>query len=279
MKVAVYAVQYAGAAGNKRAIHVAKAFARGLARHGVQHEILNKFPAGPAADLAVAYGWVHEPVFTAYRQAGAHFAYFDLGYWGRRPEGRAIEGYHRLAIDDWDTLKTMRRDCPGDRWSRLGVEIQAPLIGKREIIVAGMSGKAAGTHGFKEDQWETLARSTILNLAPEAEVTMRPKPNKRNRVGSTIEEALSQCKLLVTHHSNTALDALVAGVPTYCVKGVGRLASPLELTPEYIRAPILPDESVRRQIMQDAAYAQWSPEEMRTGEAWSHIREILVKQV
>lgn len=275
MKIACYALNSAGApSGNRRAHHIAQAFAEGVRRHGLQAEVLIRFN-GIEADLAVAYGWIHETVFNAYREGGRHYAYWDLGYWGRQPCGKAVEGYHRLAVNDWDTLKHMRRGCPGDRWAALNVPMLAPVIGHSRVLVAGMSGKAAITHGYMENAWENKIIADIRRMTPDLCVEFRGKPNKRARAATPIEQALLSTGLLVTHHSNAALDALVAGVPVYCRKGVGRLASPDELDEAYIRRPLLPTMSQRRAIVADAAYAQWTPDEMRSGAAFDHIREII----
>jgi hypothetical protein len=276
MKIACYALNSAGApSGNRRAHHIAQAFAEGARRHGLQAQIYTRFN-GIEGDIAVAYGWIHESTFNAYKAAGKHFAYWDLGYWGRQPAtGKTVEGYHRLAVDDWDTLVNMRRDCPSDRWERLDVHIRKPVTGMSRILVAGMSAKAAITHGYRENQWEDMIRRQIFQAVPQAEVDFRAKPNKRVRQIMPIEQALETTHLLVTHHSNAALDALVAGVPVYCRKGIGRLASPDELDEAYIRNPVLPSIRRRLAILADAAYAQWTPDEMRSGEAWEHICDVL----
>ena len=259
---------------NRRARHIAQGFAEGMRRHGVEAVVSNRFD-GVAGDLAVAYGWIHEPIFEAYRRAGGHYVYWDLGYWGRRPTISPVEGYHRMALDAWDTLTYMRQGMPADRWDALNIGVSVNQRRGSDVIVAGMSDKAAGTHGFAPGRWEEWAESYVRELVPDANVVMRAKPNKRARAVRPIEQALETAKLIVTHHSNVALDAIVAGVPVFCRKGIGRLASPEVLTADYIRDPVQPVYSVRRQILYDAAYQQWTPAEMRDGRAWDFIREML----
>jgi hypothetical protein len=275
MKAAVYAVNAGGGFGNKRAGYIAKAMAEGLRRCGVETVMLNHFDGQVHADIAIAYGWVHQPVFEAYLRAGAHFAYWDLGYWGRRPKGSPIDGYHRLAVDDWDTARTMLRGCSHDRFARLELEVAEPRAPGETVLIAGMSEKAGGTHGYALNQWENRTRAEIEALGTGHPVVMRPKPNSKNPPTSTIESDLAGARILVTHHSNAAVDALVAGVPCYAVKGVGTLASPAQLDAMAIEAPHFPDPEERFQLLADIAYAQWAPPEMRTGDAWQHIRDIV----
>lgn len=274
MRVALYAVDAGSQFGNKRARHVAAAVRAGLKRHGVSSDVLTSW-GGVCADVAVAYGWVHEPIFSAYRKAGGHFVFWDLGYFNRTPKAGSHEGHHRFAVDDWDTAAHMAQACPDDRWRALGVERGRPDPRAQDILVAGMSAKAAGTHGYEPGQWERWAVERVQELAPGSRVVLRAKPSKRARAAQPIEEVLRTVRVLVTHHSNAALDALVAGVPCFAKKGVGSLLSPRVLTHKFLTDPQMPPAEAVDRLLADVAYAQWSPAEMRTGEAWAHIRGLL----
>jgi hypothetical protein len=274
MKVAIYAVNAGGGFGNKRARHVARSMAAGLHRCGVPYVERSQF-RGVEADVAVAYGWVHEPIFSAYRAAGAHYLFWDLGYWGRRPKGAPEDGYHRLAVDDWDTAAHMQRKCPWDRFQRLGLTIGDGPREDRDVLVAGMSPKAAMTHGYDYGQWERQACTVLARICPGVPVVTRPKPNKRAIPQVTIEQMLQTARLLVTHHSNAAIDALLLGVPVYAVKGVGRLASSDVLDADAVKHPYELDRLARLRLLADVAYAQWTPTEMCSGEAWQHAFSIL----
>lgn len=272
MKVVLYSTRTAGRAG-----HVALAMCAGLRRHGVEVEALGRWDGKVRGDVAVAYGWINEPIFTAYRMAGGHFAYFDMGYFNRKPsgdKGGSREGHHRLAIDGWDTADTMRRGCPDDRWRALGIEVNPDRVGivPHAILVAGMSGKAAGTHGFVPNQWERQTLDRVHELFPNVEVIFREKPKDLDAV-EPIANVLNRVGLIITHHSNVAVDGLVAGVPCFARKGVGKLVSATDVAAPAPRVV----EVERRALLADVAYAQWTPAEMRTGEAWVHIREILAR--
>ena len=276
MRVAVYCVNAGSSFGNKRARYVADSMRQGLIKHGISAPAFAKF-SGVVADVAVAYGWVHEPIFSAYKAAGARFVYWDLGYWNRRPKNAARDGHHRLAVDDWDTASSMLRGCPGDRLEALGV----PFVERREklgdeILVAGMSEKAAGTHGFKAGEWERRMAGVLRRMAgPDVPIVVRPKPSKRQKVETTIEQALERARLLVTHHSNAAIDALALDVPIYCVKGAGALLSPPALSFVDPARPPSTSAEERLALLRDVAYAQWSVPEMQSGAAWEHVKRII----
>lgn len=273
MKVALYAFP-----NNGRAAHIASAMKAGLAVHGVPSEIFTRWDGKPAGDVAIAYGWNHEPVFTAYQRAGGHFAYFDMGYFNRKPvgdKGGAREGHHRLAVNGWDTADTMARGMPSDRWDDLGIEVAPDRSSDAgAILIAGMSAKAAGTHGFRPLEWEQSALAMMKSEFPTVEVIYRPKPANIDAV-EPIADVLRRVGMIVTHHSNVAVDGLVAAVPSYAVKGVGKLVSYAGMVGAVSRrAPVL-TEAERRALLADVAYAQWAPSEMRSGAAWEHIRRII----
>jgi len=274
MRVALYAFL-----SNGRANHIAQAMSVGLAAHGIHAAIETRWNGKVVADVAIAYGWNHEPVFTAYRRAGGHFAYFDMGYFNRKPagdKGGAREGHHRLSVDGWDTADTMARGMPSDRWDDLGIEVALNRTGEQPgaVLVAGMSGKAAGTHGFKPLEWELRTVAQIKNEFPTVEVIYRPKPASLDAI-EPIADVLKRVGMIVTHHSNVAVDGLVAAVPSWAAKGVGKMVSvPAMLDAVARRAPVLSLDE-RRALLADVAYAQWAPSEMRSGAAWEHILRII----
>lgn len=275
MKVVLYAFPQ-----NGRAAHIAAAMRDGLAAHGVHASVETRWTGVVCGDVAIAYGWNHEPVFTAYRAAGAQFAYFDMGYFNRKPigdKGGAREGHHRLAVNSWDTADTMARGMPADRWCELGIEVAPDRVDlvSPVVLVAGMSAKAAGTHGFRPLEWEQRTLARLKDQFPTVEVIYRPKPANLDAV-ELIADVLKRVGIIVTHHSNVAVDGLVAAVPSvYAVKGVGKLVSAdLMQDALMMRARVVP-EIERRALLADVAYAQWTPSEMRSGAAWAHIRRIL----
>lgn len=269
MRAAIYAFKPTG-----RTKHIAVAMRDGFRKHGVQADVITR-GLGVVADIAVAYGWNHAPVFTRYKQAGLPYLYFDLGYWCRVPRKQAREGYHRLAVSDWCSSKSMLSGRPQDRFCSLGISVKPWRDKSGSILITGMSGKAAQTHGFRPGQWERDTERLISRLT-DMRITHRAKPSKRWRNPESIEDTFSRTHMLVTHHSNTAVDALVNGIPYYCVKGVARRLSTFELTSEIIESPPCVNDQDRIQLLYDIAYCQWMPGEMRSGETWEYVKTCIL---
>jgi hypothetical protein len=150
---------------------------------------------------------------------------------------------------------------------------------KRYIIVGGMSAKAARAEGFGPEEWERRIVDQLRSVT-DREIVYRPKPNWRDArpiTGSRfargedgdIGKYLDGCHAVVTHHSNVAVDALLAGVPSFCWDGAATPLSSQDLS--RIEDPVKPDG--REQWAYDLAYTQWNVAEMREGAAWRYLRE------
>ena len=264
-----------------RSVHVAKAMVAGFQRHGIPAE-LSIGVSLKQGDIAVGYGWIQKRVFDSYAARGGRFLYVDMGYWHRKPVGNPRGGYHKVSLDAWCPSAHMGRGLPSDRFSQLNIPLASRGLGQA-IILAGMSAKSAIHHGLCSEQWE---RDTLLRLQAISKraVYYRPKPSwlgKKPISGTEFdggERAISErlqndAHALVTHHSNAAIDALVAGVPYYCEAGVARpLSAP---TIEALETAEPPADSERRQLLADIAYCQWTPDEMRSGACWDYFKGLV----
>ena len=136
-----------------------------------------------------------------------------------------------------------------------------------------------------DDPYARLAAALIGNAietlakASRREIVYRPKPSwKQARAidGASyakegqIESILDGAHALVTHHSNTAIDAIAAGVPVHCETGVGSILSTVSL--DDVENPRVPSDAERLSLLQDVAYLQWSIAEMRSGVCWDYLR-------
>lgn len=236
--------------------------------------------------MAIFYGLEGNlpEIFEAYRSTPGHAAvYIDLGYWGRREGGR-WSGYHKVSVNArHPTAYLMSKAMPPDRISRFGLQLQDPRFPSRgHFLVAGMGDKGARAEGFEPEEWER-AVITRLRAITDRTIVYRPKPSwkaarpiegtRYSHRNTEVQRELDNCCGVLTHHSNTAVEAIVAGIPVYCEGGAGHIfsvpmiddmADPWQRT-EFNRAH-------RQQWMANLAYCQWSVAEMTAGLAWKHLR-------
>lgn len=269
MNVCVFQYQHS------RSKRVAQALAEGAGRVGWKIEITEESHLRPRADILMSYGWVNRPMFEAYRLAGGHYIYVDLGYWTRKRARSDYSGHHKVVLDARHATAYFRRNRPHDRldgappikpWAKNG----------RHIVIAGLSAKGAVGSGMRPLAWEheTIARLRQLTDRP---IVYRPKPSWRDArpIEKTIfspseqpiEEVLQGAHALVTLHSNAALDALAAGVSIYAQEGLSSVMS----TPlEEIEKPRRPDD--REQFFADVSYCHFTRQEIATGMVFDQFR-------
>lgn len=260
---------------------VALAMSEGLQRHGWQASVQVGFH-GVTADLAIGYGWLQRRIFDSYKGSGASFLYVDMGYWNRKPKGAPRDGHHKVVLNGWCPSKTMRHGMPRDRFSKLNIPTHSQPRGAN-IVLAGMSAKSALDHGYAIEQWDRDALLALHKIS-NRQIVYRPKPSWEGAKpipGATfddiqrpIEATLASAHALVTRHSNTAIDALCAGVPYYCEAGAAvSLAMPA--IREIETAEPAPLEA-RLGLLADIAYLQWTPAEMRAGLCWDYYKGLLL---
>lgn len=229
-------------------------------------------------DVAIFYGLAQglRAIFDRQKKCGKAI-YIDLGYWGRRNRTR-YDGFHKVVLNDrHPTAYFQNRIHDGARFDRHNVEIRPWRESGKNILLAGMSNKAAAQEGFAPNQWE---RETIKQIRrfTDRPIVYRPKPNwlaARPLQGTswgkdqTLENALSNCHVVVAHHSNVAVDALLYGVPCICPSGVASVLSAHNL--KDIENPPMPDG--REQWAADLAWTQWSIQEMVDGLAYRYLAD------
>lgn len=272
MKVAVFGQGSKGS----REVNIARAMAKGAKRHGHQVLELDQIPQVPVGDVLIAYGWIHElagQMFSRFKNAGRHYVFVDLGYWGR-----SQTGYHRLAVDDWDSLHSLKAGMPDDRLRAGGLVLSNEWgFGHAQVMVAGMSSKAARSHGYEFLQWEKATAAALKDLLPDHQIQIRQKPQKSDKVQPpSISEVLKTAYFVASHHSNVSVDCLRAGIPYWCVKGVGERLSISTLTDTSFQNLAVPSDEDRWQLLADIAYVQYNLDEMANGTCWNYIKDFII---
>ncbi|MHB1086129.1 MAG: hypothetical protein ACYCZ0_00080 [Minisyncoccota bacterium] len=259
---------------------IAAAMREGIARAGDSTKIISSTSyRGPESDIAVFYGFDLNlrRVFNEYRAAGKTVVYVDLGYWGRR-DGGALTGYHKIVVNArHPTAYFQNRNRDPVRAQRFGLKFEDWQRG-RYILVAGMSAKSAEVEGYRPAEWERTAINTIRHLT-DRPIIYRPKPSWKDAKPipgadfqpgiNDLQDLLLDCHAVVTHHSNVAIDGLLAGIPAYCVAGAATRLAHTDI--QMIETPRFPSD--REAFVNDLAYTQYTPAEMRAGVAWRYLKD------
>lgn len=238
----------------------------GFARHGIK--IVHRRPGDlEKCDLAVCWGVRRKHEIRSGRRSliverayvGDRFYWTSIGYDGLN--GRA---------------DFCNKGMDGKRWDRLFSEyIKEPVDtrGNEHVLLIGQVPGDMSLANVSIRDWYVKTAADISRGGHQ--VVFRPHPNaKAVRVPKIItSEArplsldLKEAKWVVTYNSNTAVDAVLAGIPTVTMD-VGSMAySVTGHTPA--KMPTMVD---RQQWCHDLAYTQWSPDEIERGEFWDHLK-------
>lgn len=166
---------------------------------------------------------------------------------------------------------------PDDRWKALGVPLKPWADRDGPVLVCGQVPWDVTVQDTDHKAW---CRETVAHVRSKGfEVRFRPHPYALQRGADygvdkglisrrSLAEDLGAARACVTYSSNAGVEAVVAGIPTYAAD-IGSMALAHRDLDELLTVPTRPD---RTQWAADIAYAQWTVDEFRSGEAWAHIR-------
>lgn len=88
------------------------------------------------------------------------------------------------------------------------------------------------------------------------------------KIDSTLEQALESAALVVTYNSNSGVDAVLAGVPTFA-------ADPGSMVWDVSSRNFLPITPDRGKWGERMAFTQWLPDEIENGDAWQALKTVI----
>ena len=232
------------------------------------------------SDVAVVMGVYKKHVPRSYKRGhvieqqkkiGADIVILETGFLNR---GDGKTNHYAVGLNGLNGRGDYRnKNSPPDRRKKLGVILQDWNQGKH-VVLCGQVPWDASVDFTNHREWlEKTARA--LYLYTNRTVIFRPHPKCKmapitGTVYSTrsLENDLMDAWAVVTFNSNTAVEAVILGIPVFAADA-GSMAMPVanaELS--RIEDPEKPD---REQWLNDLCYAQWTPEEMKEGLAWRHL--------
>lgn len=238
------------------------AFARGLERAGfrVGADALPDPRPGDVAVIWNRYG-TGEEVARRFEKAGAAVLVCENGYLGRDAEGRqfyAIARNQHNGAGRW-------AEGGAERWERLGIAL-APWRGAgTHILVCPSRGigpaGVAMPFGWEDQVLRELRRFT------KRPIRVRPHPNdKKPRI--ELDEDLRDCWAVVVWNSAAGVHALVRGVPVFSCAPHWVVKPAASGALAGVDNPPLPE---RRPAFERLAWAQWSVDEIESGEPFRHL--------
>lgn len=203
--------------------------------------------------------------------AGGHVVAVDLAYWHREAKARiSIDAAHPQAF-------VMRQACPSTRLDEDGITLEDRWNPDGPIVIAGIGRKAKVQYGEAVDHWEAEMAAACRAQWPTRPVVYRPKraadvwPSWATARTShqSIDAVLGGASLVITWHSNVAVDAIRLGIPVVCHDGAAAAVSP-SVVPVAPR-PLSVEQ--RRQFLSNLAWFQWAPQE--AAPMWTFVSELL----
>lgn len=239
----------------------------GLQRHGLRVDTFNSLPSQDS-DFVVTWGWRVAERVKEYFSGPVLVA--ERGYIDR-------ENFTSLG---WDGLNGRARFPPvadPDRFSTLfGGRLQPWRSGSAGYaLVIGQVVGDAQISGIDIHAWY---RKTCISLYKAGwEIIFRPHPVETKRGNKPppvpfaevraggLAEALAGAGLVVCYNSNTAVDAILAGIPVH-VEDRGSMVYDLA---SHDFGIFKPDRGAR---LNEIANLQWSTVELAGGEAWDAVK-------
>lgn len=226
------------------------AFAQG---HGCRLLYAENYEIGDEPGIPLVWGVLRGSDFVVSDaiQQGRHFLYCDHAYFDRGH----LKNY-RILLDRYG-LGDLRL-CPSDRFSSLDIHLMPWRKSGAHILVCPPTEYFMKAHYCPN--WTANTLSTLSQLT-DRPIVVREKP-RPDLPQPTLMEQLTDCHALVTHSSNIAIEAVIAGVPVFVDPECAAIAVG-EYDLNRIEQPRMPD---RELWLFNLSYSQFRFEEVLKGE-------------
>lgn len=156
---------------------------------------------------------------------GGTVALWDIGFFRRT---KAEHGHCKVSLNqDYATAWLDRTEPRPERWDALGLTLRNDYDPAGHVVLAGIGPKQHAYIGTPLDGWEARKLAELRARFPGRRIVYRPKPRRayaplscETDCTSDIVDVLCGAALVVCHHSNVAVDAVLAGVPFESDDGV-----------------------------------------------------------
>lgn len=186
------------------------------------------------------------------QESGLDWYYGDHGYFGRRV-------YYRCTRNAYQHNGSGAADAT--RFEALKIAIKPWRKTGRNILVCPPNRPFARLFGLDERLW---LREVLRKIAKHTDRPVMVRPRSTSRpLAADLDDSFA----VVTYMSNAAVEAVIAGVPVFCLGKCAARAMGLDDLGR-VETPVYPD---REQWAWNLAANQWTLEEMRQGMLWRAI--------
>lgn len=245
--------------------------AEGLGRHGIGCEIA-EYDTPRKGDFSVVWGWRQHSVRKWCAERDLPLLVMERGHLQFRLEFTSL---------GWNGLAGRGRypDACAGRWEKYWGEMAPWKTGAGYALVCGQVEGDASLDGVNFNNW--AQRTTDKLIEQGWDVIYRPHPITRQagklwrpagaRLSLTsLGDDLGGAAVCVTFNSTMGIEAVLAGVPTV-TSDEGAMA--WDVTTHDVEDILaMPDRLAWARRM---ACCQWSQSEMKSGDAWAAVREVM----
>lgn len=236
------------------------AFAQGLARHGWKTTYSRGWQP---ADLVVLWGVRAQDRIQKQRDHGGDIVILERGYVGDRFAWTSVSFGGRLN----GRAEFRGPFSDGTRWERHFAHLMQPWQ-KRETGDVLIMGQVDGDMSLSGANIQVFY-ATAAQAFTEAGYPVRRRSHPLAKHGSIIPPLaadLALARAVVTFNSNSAVDAVLAGIPTIAVD---RGSMAWDVTGHDLG--VLPPTPDRTAWAHALAWKQWTKDEMASGACWDAV--------
>lgn len=243
---------------------ICKSFWLGLKRNSIATEIR------PVAEYcrepvdSVSYGFLRG-VAQIYRDcatSNTNWWNIDKGFF----RASHLDGYYRIGKNHLQPLYDGKLFVDDSRWKKLNIDVK-PLRMLKDgcVLVCPPTPALSEFYGIREQEW---IENTIERIPAEIkdQIVIRKKVDP-----VPLETVLPVTRVVVTHSSNVAMEALVQGIPAISETGIIQTWN--RLNPEDATISIDAFSRFDRQaLLNQASWNQFTLAEIERGYAWQVLQ-------
>ena len=259
----------------------------------VHDRVLKAFYEGISGDKVLVEGWDYKPskvavifgvrksrvpkswprgeVFRLQREKNLDVIVLETGYINR---GDTEANHYAAGFNGLNGRADFRNeDSPDDRVRLLGVELK-PWRKGEYVVLCGQVPWDASVENSDHPTWLVAAAERIQSYS-QRPIKFRPHPLARlPAIPGTelslvpLAEDLKNAHCVVTYNSNSAVEALIDGVPVFA-HDQGSMC--WQIANKSLISVDVPNKPDRTQWLNDLSFCQWTLKEMRDGLTWNHL--------